>query len=108
MINLINLLKSRWLIAVSAGMIGCLLHLFWAAPVFSTAPSPPQLTKIEIDGKTKNILFITRSNDTVLVRCYPGLAPTLTVGKKQPNVSTTGYLKCQPEDLSSHESDRNL
>ncbi|MEY2833383.1 MAG: hypothetical protein RLZZ574_2642 [Cyanobacteriota bacterium] len=103
---MINLLKRRWLIVVSAGIVGFLFHLFWLAPVFSTAPSPPQLTKIDINGKTKNILFITRSDDTVLVRCYPSLVPNLTIGQKQPNVSTTGYLKCQPEDLSSNESDR--
>ncbi len=93
-----NLFKRSWLIAVSVGMLAYLFHLFWIAPAFSTAPSPPQLTKIEINGKTENILFITRSKDTVLVRCYPGLVPTLTVGKKQPNVSTTGYLKCHQEN----------
>ncbi len=93
-----NFLKRGWLIAVISGIVALLVHLFWVVPAFSTAPSPPQLTKIKVNGKTENILFITRSEDTVLVRCYPGFAPTLTVGKKQPNVSTTGYLECQQEN----------
>lgn len=87
-----NLLKRGWLIAAS------LFLLLWIVPAFSTAPSLPQLTQTKVNGETENILFITRSGDTVLVRCYPGFAPTLTVGKKQPNVSTTGYLKCQQEN----------
>ena len=87
-----NLLKRGWLIAASLFLLLCIV------PAFSTAPSPPQLTQTKVNGETENILFITRSGDTVLVRCYPGFAPTLTVGKKQPNVSTTGYLKCQQEN----------
>ncbi len=93
-----DFLKRGWLIAVISGIAALLVHLFLIIPAFSTAPSPPQLTKIEVNGKTENILFITRSEDTVLVRCYPGFAPNLTVGEKQPNVSTTGYLKCQQEN----------
>jgi len=92
-----GLLKRGCLIAASVAIVALLFHQFWMIPSFSTAPSPPELTKIKVNGKTENILFITRSGDTVLVRCYPGLAPTLTVAQKQPNVSTTGYLKCQPE-----------
>lgn len=101
-----NWLKRKWLIAVSAAMITWLFHLFWMIPALSTALSPPQLSKIEINGKTENILFITRPDDTVLVRCYPGFVPVLAVGKKQPNVSTTGYIKCHQENLSSNLSDR--
>ena len=93
-----NFLKRGWLIAAIAGIAAILLHLFLINPAFSTASSPPQLTKIKVNGKTENILFITRSEDKVLVRCYPGFVPTLTVGKKKPNVSTTGYLECQQEN----------
>lgn len=90
---MVSLLKRRWLLAAIAAMV----TMLWAVSAFSTAQKPPALTRMSVNGKTENILFITRAGDTVLVRCYPGFAPTLTVGKKQSNISTTGYLKCQPE-----------
>jgi hypothetical protein len=92
-----RLLKRKWFIAI-AGIVALVFFLLWSIPVLSTAPSPPHLTKEKVNGRTENILFITRSSDTVLVRCYPGFVPTLTIGKKQPTVSTTGYLKCKQED----------
>jgi hypothetical protein len=92
-----SLLKRKWCRAI-AGIVVLLFYLFWIAPAFSTASSPPQLTKTKVNGKTENILFITRSGDTVLVRCYPGYAPTIKLGKKNPTISTTGYLKCVEED----------
>jgi hypothetical protein len=94
-LKMISLLK-KWFWAI-AGMIAFLLSLLWSVPALSTAPSPPQLTKIKVNGKMENILFITRSSDTVLVRCYPGYVPTIKIGEKKPNISTTGYLKCKQE-----------
>jgi hypothetical protein len=93
-LKMISLLKRKWFWAI-AGIVTLLFSLLWSIPALSTAPSPPQLTKVKVNGKTENVLFITRSSDTILVRCYPGFVPNLTIGKKQPNVSTTGYLKCK-------------
>lgn len=92
-----RLLRQNWLFVTIAALLAIVLPLAWVLPAVSTAAKPPELTKIKINGKTENILLITRANDTVLVRCYPGFAPSLTVGRKQPNVATTGTIKCQQE-----------
>lgn len=89
--------QPQWLFALVGAVVAIAVSLVWSVPALSTAPKPPQLTKLTVNGKTENVLFITRSGDTVLVRCYPGFAPALTIGKKQPNVATTGYLKCGQE-----------
>jgi hypothetical protein len=45
----------------------------------ATAPSPPTLVPAILNGEPIQVLFMTRTGDTVLVRCYPGYEPTLTV-----------------------------
>jgi hypothetical protein len=48
-------------------------------PIIATAPSPPTLQPAILNGKPIQVLYITRSEDTVLVRCYPEYAPSLAV-----------------------------
>jgi hypothetical protein len=47
--------------------------------VVATAPSPPTLQPAILNGKPIQVLYITRAEDTVLVRCYPGYEPTLAL-----------------------------
>jgi hypothetical protein len=61
-------------------------------PAIATAPSPPELVKAKLNGKNAYILYVTNS-DKVLVRCYPGLKPKITV-KSQPQGTKEGTLTC--------------
>jgi hypothetical protein len=58
---------------VVVGVIGLGLR----APAWSTAPLPPRLVPAILNGNPIHVLYITRSNDQVLVRCYPGFQPVL-------------------------------
>lgn len=46
-------------------------------PAIATAPAPPQLVKAAINGQPIHVLYLTRSGDKVLVRCYPGQQPRM-------------------------------
>jgi hypothetical protein len=63
-------------------------------PAIATAPLPPKLVLSKLNGKPINILYITRSSDRVLVRCYPGQKPSITIrtmtGGTQEGVLTCG------------------
>lgn len=64
-------------VAVSAVV---LLSRFWSHQVaLATAPAPPNLVPATLNGKPAYVLYVTRSEDRVLVRCYPGFAPTIAV-----------------------------
>jgi len=54
-------------------------HPFKHESAIATAPQPPSITPAKLGGKPVYVLYMTRSEDTVLVRCYPGQTPTLTV-----------------------------
>jgi hypothetical protein len=58
--------------------------------VLATAPSPPYLQPAILNGQPIQVLYITRSEDTVLVRCYPGYEPTLSVRTMGNNPEGTG------------------
>jgi hypothetical protein len=45
----------------------------------ATAAQPPSLVAAKLGGKPVYVLYVTRSSDTVLVRCYPGYQPTLSL-----------------------------
>ncbi len=45
----------------------------------ATAVAPPQLVRARLMGQPVSVLYVTRSEDTVLVRCYPGQTPSLSV-----------------------------
>lgn len=61
-------------------------------PAIATAPAPPELVKAKSKGKTAYILYVTNS-DKVLVRCYPGLQPKITV-KSSAQGTKEGTLTC--------------
>ena len=62
-------------------------------PAIATAPLPPQLVLSKLNGKPVNILYVTRSGDRVLVRCYPGLKPSIVVST-QKSGTKEGVLTC--------------
>ncbi len=62
-------------------------------PAIATAPQPPQLVVSRLNGRNVNILYVTRSKDKVLMRCYPGLQPRLIV-RQQAAGTKEGILSC--------------
>lgn len=71
-------LGSIFLAVVALGFV--LLFQTWSKQAaLATAPSPPTLVPATLNGKPAYVLYVTRSEDRVLVRCYPGFAPTITV-----------------------------
>ncbi|XGB41549.1 MAG: hypothetical protein LVS60_14915 [Nodosilinea sp. LVE1205-7] len=57
-----------------------MLSQVWPKQVaLATAPAPPSLVSATLNGKPAYVLYVTRSEDRVLVRCYPGFAPTVAV-----------------------------
>ncbi len=62
----------------------------------ATAVAPPQLVRAKLMGQPISVLYVTRSEDTVLVRCYPGQTPTLTVRPMGGQAGgQEGVLNCQ-------------
>lgn len=68
--------------------------------VVATAALPPSLVPAVLGGKQVYVLYVTRSQDTVLVRCYPGYEPTITVRAmgSNPKAQTQkeGVMICRP------------
>ncbi len=62
-------------------------------PAIATAPAPPQLVKGTLNGQPIHILYLTRSGDKVLVRCYPGQQPRIQVRTRGDGVKE-GTLTC--------------
>ncbi len=65
--------------------------------LIATAPQPPQLVRAILNGKPIHVLYVTRADDTVLVRCYPTLKPVLELKDRpgQPG-EKEGMLVCKP------------
>jgi hypothetical protein len=62
-------------------------------PAIATAPMPPQLVSAKLNGKPISVLYVTRSSDQVLVRCYPGQQPSIAVSSKADGTKE-GRLTC--------------
>jgi hypothetical protein len=67
----------------------------------ATAPLPPNLETAVLGGRPIYVLYVTRSEDTVLVRCYPGYEPMIAVRAmgSNPNANDTqkeGVMTCRP------------
>ena len=62
----------------------------------ATAPQAPQLVPAILGGKPVHVLYSTRADDVILVRCYPTYQPFLTVKPMggQPN-QKEGTLTCK-------------
>jgi hypothetical protein len=63
------------------------------SPAIATAPMPPQLVRAKLNGKPAYVLYVTRSTDRVIVRCYPGLQPRVAVRDKGDGTKE-GNLTC--------------
>ncbi|PSB27534.1 hypothetical protein C7B82_16375 [Stenomitos frigidus ULC18] len=63
----------------------------------ATASQPPKLVPAVLGGKSVYVLYSTRPNDVILVRCYPTYQPSLEVKPMggQPN-QKEGTLTCKP------------
>lgn len=62
-------------------------------PAIATAPLPPSLVTSKLHGKPISVLYVTRSSDRVLVRCYPGLQPSIIV-RSMASGTKEGVLTC--------------
>jgi hypothetical protein len=62
-------------------------------PAIATALMPPELVSAKLNGKPIHILYLTRSQDRVLVRCYPGQQPSIVV-KAKVGGTKEGTLSC--------------
>jgi hypothetical protein len=71
------------------------LSLLRATPALSTVAEAPRLVPAILNGNPISVLYVTRSSDTVLVRCYPGFEPSLTVQAMGGNApQQEGVLTC--------------
>ena len=103
-----------FLIVIAAfALVG--LQSFTAPPAFSampgtemakpstlvaTAAAPPQLERSILGGQPIYVLYATRFEEEVLIRCYPGYEPTVTIRAMGPNpdasdVQQEGVMTCQ-------------
>ncbi|MGG6293612.1 hypothetical protein ACQ4M4_04235 [Leptolyngbya sp. AN02str] len=68
--------------------------------LIATAALPPNLVPAVLGGRPVYVLYVTRAEDTVLIRCYPGYEPTITVRAmgSNPNANTQkeGVMMCRP------------
>lgn len=82
------------LVGVGLGHTGGLSRVIAAVPL-ATAALPPSLEPAVLNGRPIHVLYVTRSQDTVLVRCYPGFSPQLQVRPMGGNPGQTeGVLTC--------------
>jgi hypothetical protein len=70
-----------------------LLGITTLLPAIATAPMPPKLVLAKLNGQPIHVLYVTRSSDQVLVRCYPGDQPTVVVRDKADGTKE-GTLTC--------------
>ncbi len=76
------------------------IHSVNQSTIVATAPLPPNLVPAVLGGKPVYVLYVTQSEDTVLVRCYPGYEPTITVramgSNSNINTQREGVMTCRP------------
>lgn len=70
---MLKAIHSRVKLATTAMVLG----FVGLVPAIATAPAPPQLVKATMNGQPIHVLYLTRSGDKVLVRCYPGQQPKM-------------------------------
>lgn len=65
------------------------------APGLATVATAPRLVPAILNGSPVSVLYVTRSSDTVLARCYPGFEPSLTLRAMGSNAEQMeGVLTC--------------
>jgi len=87
--------RNPLVLALLCGVTALGIFWGWLQGANATAPQPPQLVKAKLNGQPVSVLYVTRSNDTVLVRCYPGQAPSLTLRNFGGQDAQEGVLTCQ-------------
>jgi len=78
---------------LAMGAIIVFLGIASLVPAIATAPTPPQLVPAKLKGQAVYVLYLTRSSDKVLVRCYPGQQPKVEVQAKADGTKE-GTLTC--------------
>lgn len=67
--------------------------------IIATAATPPNLVSAKLAGKPVHVLYMTRAGDTVLVRCYPGYLPSISIqsmgSKPSAEAPKEGALVCK-------------
>lgn len=74
-----------------------IIGLSWLGqvPAVATVAEAPRLVPAILNGSPVSVLYITRSSDTVITRCYPGFEPSLTVQAMGNNAGQMeGVLTC--------------
>jgi hypothetical protein len=78
------------------------IHPANQSTLIATAPAPPNLVPAVLGGRPVYVLYVTQSENTVLVRCYPGYEPTITLRAmgSNPNANTQkeGIMTCRPSE----------
>ncbi len=79
---------SRFVLGGTAVVLG-----MTTVPAIATAPMPPQLVLAKLNGQPIHVLYLTRTKDQILVRCYPGQQPSIVV-KNKVGGTKEGTLSC--------------
>ena len=101
-------IKLSVFLAVITGLVIICSQFFAAKPALSTtpsashnlhlvatAPTAPTLAPAGLGGKPGYVLYVTRSSDRVLVRCYPGYQPTIKIQSMGgANAAKEGVMTC--------------
>ncbi|MGG6237253.1 hypothetical protein ACQ4N7_01335 [Nodosilinea sp. AN01ver1] len=91
-----KLFSRLWVaVALGAALGVMVLNLFRVSPALSTVAGAPRLVPAILNGNPVSVLYVTRSSDTVLVRCYPGFEPSMTLRPMSGNSPQgEGVLTC--------------
>ncbi|MFQ4135086.1 hypothetical protein PGN35_002095 [Nodosilinea sp. PGN35] len=75
-----KLFAKLWVVVALGAALGViLLSLVQVSPALSTVAQAPRLVPAILNGNPVSVLYVTRSSDTVLVRCYPGFEPSMAL-----------------------------
>jgi hypothetical protein len=77
-----------------------------SSTLVATAAGSPSLVRATLSGSPVHVLYVTRSSDQVLIRCYPGYEPTLAVramgsNPNASNVQQEGVMTCRQSSAQS-------
>ena len=69
--------------------------------IVATVPAPPRLVTEILNGEPIAVLYMTRADEQVLMRCYPGYVPVVSHRAMGPNPQANtapqeGVLRCLP------------
>ena len=107
---LATLLMGLWSLRGSAFTLPPTSPIVASETQFATAAAPPSLVTEVLNGEPISVLYVTRSDDNVLVRCYPGYEPVIrrrAMGSdpSAADVQQEGVLRCDNPDDYPREID---